>query len=62
MLSDRHKAQDLAQDVFLQLHRSLAAIESDAHLSSLVAQVTINRAIDRIGASRSMKQSRWKRT
>lgn len=48
MLADRHKAQDLAQDVFLQLHRSLAAIESDAHLSFWLRKVTINRAIDRI--------------
>jgi RNA polymerase sigma-70 factor (ECF subfamily) len=48
MLSDRHKAQDLAQDVFLQLHRSLAAIESDAHLSFWLRKVTINRAIDRL--------------
>jgi RNA polymerase sigma-70 factor, ECF subfamily len=48
MLSDRHKAQDLAQDVFLQLHRSLAAIESDAHLSFWLRKVTVNRAIDRL--------------
>jgi RNA polymerase sigma-70 factor, ECF subfamily len=48
MLSDRHKAQDLAQDVFLQLHRSLAAIESDAHLAFWLRKVTINRAIDRL--------------
>jgi RNA polymerase sigma-70 factor (ECF subfamily) len=48
MLSDRHKAQDLAQDVFLQLHRSLTAIESEAHLSFWLRKVTINRAIDRL--------------
>jgi RNA polymerase sigma-70 factor (ECF subfamily) len=48
MLSDRHKAEDLAQDVFLQLHRSLASIESAAHLSFWLRKVTINRAIDRL--------------
>jgi RNA polymerase sigma-70 factor (ECF subfamily) len=48
MLSDRHKAEDLAQDVFLQLHRSLASIESDAHLSFWLRKVTVNRAIDRL--------------
>ena len=48
MLSDRHKAEDLAQDVFLQMHRSLASIESDAHLSFWLRKVTINRAIDRL--------------
>jgi RNA polymerase sigma-70 factor (ECF subfamily) len=48
MLSDRHKAQDLAQDVFLQLHRSLTAIESEAHLSFWPRKLPINRAIDRL--------------
>jgi len=48
MLSDRHKAEDLAQDVFLQLHRNLVSIESDAHLSFWLRKVTINRAIDRL--------------
>lgn len=48
MLSDRHTAEDLAQDVFLQLHRSLTSIESDAHLSFWLRKVTINRAIDRL--------------
>jgi len=48
MLSDRHDAEDLAQDVFLQLHRSVASIESDAHLSFWLRKVTINRAIDRV--------------
>jgi RNA polymerase sigma-70 factor, ECF subfamily len=48
MLSDRHKAQDLAQEVFLQLHRSLAVIESHAHLSFWLRKVTVNRAIDRL--------------
>jgi RNA polymerase sigma-70 factor (ECF subfamily) len=48
MLSDRHNAEDLAQDVFLQLHRSFASIESDAHLSFWLRKVTVNRAIDRL--------------
>ncbi len=48
MLSDSHQAEDLAQEVFLQLHRSLAAVESDAHLSFWLRKVTVNRAIDRL--------------
>jgi DNA-directed RNA polymerase specialized sigma24 family protein len=47
-LSDRHKAEDLAQEVFLQLHRSLGSIESDAHLLFWLRRVTTNRAIDRL--------------
>ncbi|HEY7642443.1 MAG TPA: sigma-70 family RNA polymerase sigma factor [Steroidobacteraceae bacterium] len=48
MLSDRHRAEDLAQEVFLQLYRSLDDIGSDAHLAFWLRKVTVNRAIDRI--------------
>lgn len=48
MLNDRHRAEDLAQEVFLQLYRSLDAIDSDAHLAFWLRKVAVNRAIDRI--------------
>jgi RNA polymerase sigma-70 factor, ECF subfamily len=48
MLCDRHKAEDLAQEVFLQLHRNLVSIQSMAHLAFWLRKVTVNRAIDRL--------------
>lgn len=48
MLSDRHRAEDLAQEVFLQLYRSLDSIGSDSHLAFWLRKVAVNRAIDRI--------------
>ena len=48
MLSDRHRAEDLAQEVFLQLYRSLDSIDSDSHLAFWLRKVTVNRSIDRI--------------
>jgi len=48
MLSDRHEAEDLAQEVFLGLHRNLASVESAAHLEFWLRKVTLNRAIDRL--------------
>jgi RNA polymerase sigma-70 factor (ECF subfamily) len=48
MLADRHRAEELAQEVFLQLHRKLTAIESGAHLMFWLRKVTTNRAIDRL--------------
>ena len=48
MLSDAHEAEDLAQEVFMQLHRRLALIESDAHLLFWLRKVTTNLAIDRL--------------
>lgn len=48
MLTDRHQAEDLAQEVFLQLHGSLAALESGDHLRFWLRRVTLHRAIDRL--------------
>jgi RNA polymerase sigma-70 factor, ECF subfamily len=48
MLMDRHKAEDLAQEVFLQLYRNLAAVESEDHLAFWLRKVTVHRAIDRL--------------
>src|SRR5688572_17294225 len=48
MLADRAGAEDLAQDVFVQLHRHLATIESDAHLGSWLRRVVTHRAIDAV--------------
>lgn len=48
MLWDRHKAEDLAQEVFMQLHRKLALIRSDDHLVAWLRQVATHRAIDRL--------------
>jgi RNA polymerase sigma-70 factor, ECF subfamily len=48
MLGQRERAEDLAQDVFLQLHRKLAVIESPMHLTFWLRKVTTNRAIDRL--------------
>jgi RNA polymerase sigma-70 factor (ECF subfamily) len=48
MLSDRYKAEDLAQEVFMQLHRNIASIESNAHLPYWLRRTTIHRAIDRM--------------
>ena len=43
---DRSRAEETAQDVFLQLYRSLGDIQSDAHLLFWLRQVTTRRCID----------------
>ncbi len=48
MLSDRQKAEDLAQEVFLRLYRNLSSVESAAHLAFWLRKVTLNGAIDRL--------------
>lgn len=41
-------AEDLAQEVFLELHRNLRRIESTAHLTSWLRRVTSHRCIDEL--------------
>src|SRR5512142_2770476 len=43
---DARIAEEVAQDVFLQLYRGLDSIESDAHLVAWLRRVTSNRCID----------------
>ena len=44
--SDRALAEDVAQDVFLQLFQNLRAIESDSHLLFWLRRVAIRKCID----------------
>lgn len=55
MLMDRTLAEDLAQEVFLQMHRDLANIESAAHLRFWLRRVTTNRCIDRLRQNRRVE-------
>src|SRR5688500_3665530 len=48
MLRSRPAAEDLAQEVFLELYRSLARLESDAHVVSWLRRVAGHRCIDEI--------------
>lgn len=45
-LHDRGLAEEVAQEVFLSLHRNLRSIESPAHAASWLRKVTAQRAID----------------
>jgi RNA polymerase sigma-70 factor (ECF subfamily) len=48
LLGAREESQELAQDVFLQLHRNLARIESARHLHYWLRRTVMHRAIDRL--------------
>lgn len=45
-LLDRSAAEEIAQDVFLELYRRLDELESDAHVLYWLRRVTSNRCID----------------
>lgn len=47
-LRDRGAAEEIAQDVFLQLYRNVAKIESDKHAVHWLRRVTTNRCIDHL--------------
>lgn len=46
-LHDRELAEDVGQDVFLELYQSLSSVQSAAHLTYWLRRVTANRCIDR---------------
>jgi RNA polymerase sigma-70 factor (ECF subfamily) len=48
MLGTRDLAEDLTQEVFMQLNRNLPSIDSNRHLGFWLRQVTSNRAIDQL--------------
>jgi RNA polymerase sigma-70 factor (ECF subfamily) len=45
-LHERDLAEEIAQDVFLSLHRNFAEIESPAHAAHWLRRVAVQRAID----------------
>jgi RNA polymerase sigma-70 factor (ECF subfamily) len=45
-LHDRDQAEEIAQDVFLSLHRNLADLESPAHAAHWLRRVAVQRSID----------------
>lgn len=45
-LHDRALAEEVAQDVFLELHRNLASLESPAHVRHWLRRVAAHRSID----------------
>jgi RNA polymerase sigma-70 factor (ECF subfamily) len=48
MLGTRDLAEDLAQDVFIQMSGHLSRIETNQHLAFWLRKVTTNRAIDQL--------------
>src|SRR5256885_10564953 len=53
-LHDRDRAEEIAQEVFLQLYRRVGEIESPAHLTFWLRRVTANRCID------ESRRGRWR--
>src|SRR5205814_6283384 len=45
-LRDRHTAEEIAQDVFLQLHQHLESLKSREHVTFWLRKVTTQRCID----------------
>jgi RNA polymerase sigma-70 factor (ECF subfamily) len=46
LLQDRAAAEDVAQEVFLQLHRSIATMKSPEHILFWLRKTSVHRAID----------------
>jgi RNA polymerase sigma-70 factor (ECF subfamily) len=55
--ADRDRAEEMAQDVFLQFYRNLGAITSASHLLHWLRQVTTRRCIDEVRRGRGKRIS-----
>jgi DNA-directed RNA polymerase specialized sigma24 family protein len=60
-LQDRSLAEDLAQEVFLELYQGLDRIQSAAHLTFWLRRVTAHRCIDQGRRKLRRRELRWKR-
>jgi RNA polymerase sigma-70 factor (ECF subfamily) len=47
-LRDRATSEEIAQDVFLELHRALPTLESRSHITHWLRRVAVHRSIDAI--------------
>ena len=56
-LRDRAAAEDLAQDVFLELYRHLPTLRSTAHMRFWLRRVACHRCIDRIRKTASQPEA-----
>src|SRR5690349_21129877 len=55
-LHDEAAAEELAQEVFLELHKALPTLASDAHVTNWLRRVTTHRCIDYTRYRRSRPQ------
>jgi len=56
-LADYGAAEELAQDVFVQLHKNLASLESETHITFWLRKVTALRCIDHKRRKRPLQVS-----
>jgi len=59
MTGDRGLAEEIAQDVFLELDRSLGKIESPLHACHWLRRVTMNRSADALRRRRVRSMDMW---
>jgi RNA polymerase sigma factor (sigma-70 family) len=59
MLGTRDQAEDLTQDVFMQLSANVKSIESGSHLLFWLRRVTTNRAIDQLRRRSRLEMTPW---
>src|SRR5579863_6563182 len=58
-LRDRSIAEEVAQDVFLELHRTLPVLDSPAHIVNWLRRATAHRSIDRQRRRRTWLRFFW---
>lgn len=58
IVQDAHEAEDVAQEVFVQVFQSVAGFRGDSRLSTWMYRITVTKSLDHLKAKRRKK--RWK--
>jgi RNA polymerase sigma-70 factor (ECF subfamily) len=56
IVQNRHDAEDLTQDVFVEIFRSVASFRADSKLSTWIYRIAVNKSLNFV---RKQKKRRW---
>jgi RNA polymerase sigma factor (sigma-70 family) len=51
------EAEEITQDVFMEIHRSVASFKGDSTVSTWIYRITVNKCLDHIRASKRKKRA-----
>ncbi len=57
LLQHREDAEEVTQDVFLQVHHAAAGFKGDSQVSTWIYRIAVNRSLDRLRQRKGKKQS-----
>lgn len=57
LVQNRHDAEDVTQEVFVNLHQTLSSFKGQSQLSTWIYRITVNKSLDFLKAKQAKKRS-----